>query len=130
MTNFSFTVTLKPCMYRYEPEEQYDRTYKDLVILCRLMSNNFTIVAEVTKNCNLHYHGIIELHHKKKWYSTFRKSDIFGFTTCREQYDDKWNEYISKSLKETYETILRRPIIKDSYNIFTNEQKIEYGTEF
>jgi len=131
MTNYSFTVTLKPRMYRYEPEKQYDETYRHLVIMLKSLSNHVTIVAECTKAMNLHYHGIIELHTKKQWYSKFRNSDVFGFTTCREQYnDDGWITYISKELDETYKCLDRRPVVLDQYSVFTSKQIAEYGTEW
>lgn len=131
MTNYSFTVTLKPKMYGDEPEIQYDKNVYDLYSLLKTLTNNFTLVVELTQNMNIHMHGIIELHHKKKWYSAFRNSTQFGFTSCREIYDmAKWKEYISKSFIETYVTINRRPIINDDYEAFTIDDQIKYGCTF
>lgn len=131
MTNYSFTVTLNPKMHRYEPEEQYDRCKNDLYMLLKSLSNNFTLVVELTQNMNAHMHGIIELHHKKHWYKAFRKSDIFGFTTCREIYDmEGWKEYIRKSLKDTYDTINRRPILRDDFKVYSENQIFLYGTQY
>lgn len=131
MANFSFTITLKPSMYRDEPEIQYDKCIYNLYTLLKSLTNNFTLVVELTQSMNIHMHGIIELHHKKKWYTTFRKSDIFGFTVCREITDMvKWKEYISKSLEETYKVLNRRPIINDDYNVYTIHQTTLYGCTF
>lgn len=131
MSNFSFTVTLKPCMYRYEPEEQYDLVKNHLYITLKQLSNNFTLVTELTQNMNIHFHGIIELYHKKKWYSVFRKSDKFGFTSCREISDmEGWKKYISKDLQLTLDMLERRPIINDDYKVFTLEDNMKYGTTY
>jgi len=118
-------------MYRYEPEEQFDRTRNNLLLLLKQLSNNFTLVAEATQNMNIHYHGIIELHHKKKWYTLFRKVDDFGFTTCREIYDmSKWKEYLSKSLSETQSNINRPPILHDDYKVFDIAEQLCYKAYF
>lgn len=131
MTNYSFTVTLKPKMYGDEPEVQYDKCVYNLYTLLGTLTNNFTLVCELTQNMNIHYHGIIELHHKKKWYTAFRNSDQFGFTTCREITDlPKWKEYIGKSIVQTYKDINRRPIIKDDYKVFTSNDRAFYGCTF
>lgn len=127
MTNYSFTVTLKPSMYRYEPEEQFDMLYRELFLIMKRLSNNFTLVTELTSNYNIHWHGIIELHHKKKWYSVFRKTDKFGFTCCREIYDmTEWKKYISKSLGETMANIGRPPILNDDYKVFDIAEQLCY----
>jgi len=131
MTDYSFTVTLKPKMYGDEPEIQYDKVTYNLYTLLKTLSNNFTLVAEVTQNMNIHYHGIIELHHKKKWYSVFRKSDMFGFTVCLEITKMvTWKEYISKSIVQTNTDLNRRPIINDDYQVFPSSMMVLYGCTF
>jgi len=131
MTNYSFTVTLKPRMYRYEPEQQYDETKNPLILLLRTISNNFTLMSERTQCHNIHYHGIIEMPSKRKWYSAFRNSDVFGFTCVREIYAMKpWIEYMKKDCEEFCKDLNRRPLIKDDYKICTSEEKAKIGTEW
>lgn len=131
MSNYTFTITLKPTLYRFEPEEQYDRTISHLIVTLKLLSNNFSLVAELTQNMNIHFHGIIELHHKKKWYTTFRQSDIFGFTSCREVTNMQgWVDYISKELAITKTNMARQPILHDDYNIFDVEKRLLYAAHF
>lgn len=60
----------------------------------------FMIFPEFTKKGNLHYHGMLMINNRPKWYSTVLP--IFnrkGFTCIKSINDsDKWYEYMSKEV--------------------------------
>lgn len=123
---YSFTITLKPNLFQYKAEEQYDKSYLTLVKHLMTLSKKFSVVAELTKNYNIHYHGIITftLHEKqksnfmKKFTDSFRKNTCFGFVNIKQITDEQgWINYITKDLKITRESICRPPVLIDSFNI-------------
>lgn len=132
---YAATITLKPRMYQYKAEQQYDMTYPDLIK--HLECNGFTeytIIAELTKNYNIHYHMTItfkniKLNNMKKFVDTFRKSQVFGFVNIK-QIDDEpgWQEYISKQFEEFKQSTDRRPVIKDKFNYYDETIYAKYGT--
>lgn len=139
---YSATITLKPRMYQYKAEQQYDMTYPELIkhLSCNNYSNA-TIISELTKNYNVHYHITItfqnpytkdfKINFQKQFVDSFRKSQVFGFVNIK-QIDSElgWIEYISKDLKTFIDSTGRRPIIKDDFNYFTEKDYAKYGTEW
>jgi hypothetical protein len=131
---YAYTVTLQLKLYKDPPEEQYDTTYSKLRDLLRSMTNYYVIVAEVTKSYNIHYHGFIwfgnTVHNcMKKFHDKFRKDTMFGFVNIKQcDNDEKWLYYIMKDLKNFYEEIGRRPIVDDTMEKITIEDKMLYGT--
>lgn len=137
--NYAFTITLKPVSFKLEPEQQYDKTY--LHVRSQLISLGFkvTLVAELTKNMNVHYHGVInfklgddcKIKVIKEFHKQFRNDLIIGFVNIRQIDDDqKWNEYIKKSLHDTNKAIGRRPIISDDFKIFSDFQHATYALQW
>lgn len=138
---YAATITLKPRMYQHRAEQQYDMTYPDIVkhLECNGWKN-YSIVAELTKNYNVHYHLTItfpiavvvpKVNYMKKFVDSFRKSQVFGFVNIK-QIDDElgWITYMSKDLQQFIDSTGRRPIIKDDYNYFTEKDYAKYGTEW
>lgn len=119
-------------MFKYEPEKQYDDTWKHIVCHLQLISSKFTLVAELTKCYNLHFHGMIYLTKgPKEFYSLFRNDIQVGFVNIKQTTNDKgWIEYISKEFTKTKNAIQRRPIIRDYYDMFDEEQSMNFGTQF
>lgn len=121
---YSFTVTLKPVLFRVPAESQYDKTTESLCDMLRDVSHTYTLVAELTKNMNIHYHGVIIFHMGpknliKKFVDAFRAHAKFGFVCIKVITDEPgWIDYISKELKNTYESIGRRPIVYDGVGLF------------
>lgn len=119
---FAFTVTLPKKYYDHPAEVQYDLTYAPLARLLHQISHRFTCVAELTKNCNLHYHGAICFpiegpnNRLKLFCDTFRNT-IFGFVNIKANADNGWYEYITKCLDSTRQSIGRPPIIYDALEI-------------
>lgn len=59
MTHF-FTVTLKPNLYELTARQQIKKTFKKLSEVLKPLAMKYLLVAELTKQCNIHYHGIIQ----------------------------------------------------------------------
>lgn len=131
---YAFTVTLKPDCFKQPAEIQYDRTYNQLKEYLSDMSFYYTLVAELTKNKNIHYHGVIKFPLPnlrdviKMFKDRFRNDKLFGFVDIKVMSDSEgWLDYISKELKETYQSINRRPIIYDGYDLFPTDNFVIYG---
>lgn len=130
--DYSFTITLKPRIFRLNAEDQYDECYKHVLLRLKQITTKCTLVAELTKNCNIHFHGICAFQRYATYNYIKRFHDHFR-CRCKNKFTCKcmigfvnikltmnypgWVDYISKSLKETYDSLSRRPIIIDDYNI-------------
>lgn len=120
---YAFTVTVK--LRNKTSSEQYDLTYLRVHEILWSCGIKHTIIAEMTQNCDIHYHGVLE----KPGYSLlemnyivknrFRREKSFGFS-CIKVIDDMdgWVDYLSKDLQFTYTMIDRRPIIVDAFDLF------------
>lgn len=131
---YSFTVTLKPNLYKYIAEEQFSRTYIALSIhLCKL-SPNVTVLAELTKSMNIHYHGIIqfnidraEVNLRKKFIDSFRTSKEFGFVNIKQIEDEAgWIKYITKDLDQSRLLIGSPPILLDRLELLGDVQTFNF----
>lgn len=120
---FAFTVTLKPKHYLENPEVQYDRTIHSLYSIVTMLAKEITCIAELTKNGNIHYHGMITMPVQTqsceiRFKNAFRKSKDFGFINFKQcNNDEGWAEYMSKNLTQTMKDIGRPPILKDQFRI-------------
>lgn len=121
---YAFTITLKPKLYDHPATAQYDLTFEPCfkLLLEISLKNQFTLVAEQTKNYNIHYHGIIVMPTSgkpcmKKFHDSFRGSKLFGFVNIKQITEQNiWIEYISKELYETQSMVNRPPIIYDHWD--------------
>lgn len=136
---YAFTVTLLPRIYKKEPEVQFYETSELLRDKLKIVSNNrLTLVGEITKNYNIHYHGFIQFpivarqDNMKFFHKLFRTDKVFGFVQIKQCTDDHgWQEYISKDIHRTSEVLPGiKPIICDSLMYFTEEQRMLYSREF
>jgi hypothetical protein len=81
------------------------------------------MVAELTGEHNVHFHGIIDLKDieaKDKLLNKFRRhTKIFGRKTCNQvQFEDSYKKYMRKSFSET-SLIIKHPILLDILGIFS-----------
>lgn len=134
---YAFTITLQPKMFKFDTQQQYDETKNIIVHKIKCLSSTFDIIAELTKNHNIHYHGIITfpLHKYKnninKWYNHMRNDTVIGYTNIKQITEEEvWKEYISKDIHQTKEVIDRRPIIRNKLKTFNDQQMADYGTTF
>jgi len=135
---YSFTITLKPHLYKFTNTEQFDLT-SDLLVkdLSNMGITKVTMIAENTQSFNIHYHGVITWFLtcgtmkdiRNRFIDSFRRHKNIGFVNIK-QIDDEvgWKNYISKELEETYINTDRRPILKDDFDYFTPEDYARYGT--
>lgn len=132
---YAFTVTLKPKRwFDWPAEEQYDATAMPLAEYLKTIGCKVTLVCELTKAYNVHYHGIITLplvknaNLMKRFVDSFRRSKDYGFVNIK-PIDNEigWIEYINKSLADTCKSINRRPIIIDKFNVFDTTVMSNYG---
>lgn len=132
MTDYFFTVTLLPIMYKKDIDKQYDETANELYVSLKLLSEKITLVAELSKSFNVHYHGIIRLDgSKRKFVNMFRGDKKFGFVNLSPiKSESKVYAYISKDIKISTEELGRRAIIRDDYNVFSNRDRMLYACSF
>jgi len=130
---YAFTVTIHPRHYKNIAEVQYETTYKAL-LLALLPQCLLTLVCELTKNANVHYHGVLKvpLHKYKdvnKWFrDLFRGSKLFGFVNLTPITDEAgWFAYLTKDLAHTSKVMSRRPILRDDLNLFTEDLRASYA---
>lgn len=131
---FAITVTLRPALYRYTSVEQYDMTSDELVKHLLSECIKVSLIAEHTKNFNIHYHGIVTMRHiingscQKRLVDSFRKSKHFGFV-CIKQIEDEegWIDYMSKELLETSSLLGRMPILIDNFDNILDKNSLDYN---
>lgn len=119
------TVTLRPVMYRLSSTEQLSRSIGPLLDLLRdLNCIKKTIVFELTKSHNVHYHIIcnFDIHGVRniynKIYNKFRCSKIFGYVLTDQIKDyNSFVSYILKDVEETYNILGIYPVQIDDYEL-------------
>jgi len=127
---YAITVTLKPVMYRHAAEIQFSQTYEVLLKHLRTFTPRITLLAELTKDFNVHYHGLIQFskddvlrYHNlaKRFKDSFRKSKVFGHIVIVMAHDlPGWKEYCTKDLEETYRLLGTGPVFIDYFNYVEN----------
>lgn len=134
---YFFTITLKPVMYHHDVDKQHDETINEILLNLTMLCNkscDYTIVCELTKAFNIHYHGIIDLTNstKRKFINIFRNSSKTGFVNISLINDlSKTVEYIAKSIPQTHIDVGRRPIIKDDLNLLKHiDNYLTYSLNF
>lgn len=132
--DYSLTITLRPKCYTQEPEKQYDNTYEYVSRKIRSLTQTYTLIAEVTKAYNVHYHSILRISpnqykdNLKQIYACFRNDNLIGYIKCDQTINyNKWVEYLQKDIIHTMNALNRRPIIYDQYDIFDESQRASYG---
>lgn len=120
---YEVTVTLRPCLYKFTATEQFDKTQDKIrLILCM---HNSTCVAELTKEHNIHYHGIVDLKDisdKDYLCNRFRKyNKEFGRKSIEQvKYEDSYRKYIVKELSATQKIIGKYPVITNQLGLLGN----------
>lgn len=95
--SLAFTWSPAPATYApyVDPEKQYDACFSIVKKLSKC--SKFVAYAELNQNGNIHFHAIVQLHDKVKWYKsvlpTFKRT---GFVVMKFNVDEQWHKYISK----------------------------------
>lgn len=119
-TAYELTLTLRPSMYRLNPQEQFDKCFPIL----RKLTDTYciSIIAELTQENNVHFHCLVNLKdfvHRDKFLNVFRKyNNIFGRKTCTQLVDYyKWTKYMIKDVVQT-SLIVTDPIVSNMHDLF------------
>lgn len=135
MNRFAVTLTLRPAHFRNKAEIQYDRTQ---VVVCDVLRGlgTFSLVAELTKASNVHYHALLECDGSqtvvaKRLNDAVRRHPDIGFC-CTKLCTDQpgWVDYMSKGFApdhkdfQDFETVMKRKsIICDDLEVFPSKYR-------
>jgi len=124
--DYALTVTVSAFVKQQKAELQLSATAMLLVQL--LQPSKMTIVAELTKNFDVHYHctvaprraSVVKVKNMCKYFvDKFRGIKHFGFICVKPVQDYKgWMDYMKKDLVTTRDLIKMNPVIKDDYSEF------------
>lgn len=117
------TLTLRPLLYTRTAKEQFEMVTP--LIRVALHGYKYSMVAELTKEFNIHYHGIIDIHgpiQKNALLNKLRPLNRFlGRKRCEAvRFEESYENYIKSDLKETQQ-IVADPVVKDDYKIFNKD---------
>jgi len=127
---YACTLTLHPKVRKYTAEEQYEMFAHQLVNVLQTKFPNIklTLVCELTKTYDIHFHGIIsfDLSSLRKnqnlarmFRDTFRGHPYIGFVLLKQITEDVvWNEYILKSTADFETDINKYPVLIDNHKIY------------
>lgn len=93
----AFTWTPDPKKIRgVKPQFQYDECVSTLCNL-NMCCYDFVVSPELNVNGNIHFHGILDIKDKVKWYKKVLPSfKYMGFVLVKPNPDTKWKWYIFK----------------------------------
>lgn len=127
--DWAITVTLKPKCFKLCAEKQYESTKDFLVRRLNDIGSTSTVVMELTKNFNVHYHAVLcvrkdtvknkNIKNIPKYIcDSFRNSDMFGFVNIKQCTDvSKWILYMLKDIQNTYTTMGVYPVPVNGYKL-------------
>jgi len=135
---YAFTITLLPRLYKMDADAQYDLTHlpvaKMLLAFGPITQLGLTLIAELTKQFNIHYHGVFRVNTqydvlypdkrlRKQFVDHFRKHALFGFVNISLVKDlTVWTDYIKKEIPDTKLLIGRCPVVFDSHKLLRQDQ--------
>lgn len=129
--HYACTITLQPKTRKLSAEDQYEKYAHEVVLYdlqkifprCKL-----TLVAELTKSYDLHFHGIIQFDRRyirknqcieRMFRDRLRLHPIIGFVMLKVITDHNiWLDYITKSQDDFKQDLLLNPVIVDDYYHF------------
>lgn len=121
---YELTVTLRPAMYKYSAEEQFEKSKPWMVTI--LLNYQVSCVAELTQSNNVHYHAIIELKdhiERDKLINKIRQYKMLGKISCSQLINNtKWIAYLQKDYSQTMKIIKTHPDVRDYYGIFGHKE--------
>lgn len=128
------TITLNPVMYKMSISDQFNISSKYIKLKIKQWSRNFWLVAELTNNSNIHYHGYIYFEQER--YKHALIDDLkYSMTTGMNKINDCVIVDKERTINYMYKDfdVTRRyisiPIIKYKYRKPRSELELEWGTE-
>lgn len=122
-TSIAFTWSPNPKIFKgISPNFQFHDTLPYIKQLRTCSS--FIIYPELNKQGNIHYHGLIHIMDKVKWYKKVLPTLKYkGFVLIKSKIDEGWLKYIEKE-KSTMESILEISLpLDNSHNLFKRKSK-------
>lgn len=115
-----FTLTLRPLLYSKTPQQQFDITSS--LIKQVLSRYKYTLIAELTQEHNVHYHGLVDIEGivaKDAFLNCFRSLNKYlGRKSCTGvQYESSYEKYMVKDIDKTFK-VITDPVVKDDYKIY------------
>lgn len=115
---YELTVSLKPMMYKFSAQEQFKMT-KELMLEI-FKKHQASVVCELTKEHNVHYHCIIDFKSiidKDRFLNRFRGYKQFGRKSCDQvRFENSYKEYMAKSIEEL-RPLLGDTVLTDYYHV-------------
>lgn len=136
---FAFTVTLSPKTRKMNTVSQLYETSEQLqATLSNLGATDITMVAELHKSNDIHYHGCFNWSYPMDavrlnylFRNRFRDHKLFGFTMIKILSDvPGWVEYMRKGFADFKRVVQERPIRSDDFHLFTTKEHLEYSIVF
>lgn len=128
------TVTLSPKLYKYSSVTQLELTNNILYKLLYKNTAHYTIVAEHTKQCNIHYHALVSFTDSGPQQigllNKLRSQKLFGFVKFDSSIGDnvKACNYLTKDIYDTIEVFKsvkpRNPQYYMTWNYYRNNYDI------
>lgn len=120
-------LTLCPKMYSSSPQTQFTITSAILKkLLKRGDIKNISIVAELTKTFNVHYHCLVDLATKKDcshFLTMLRPFKQFGKKSLDVVMNEPaYRDYMCKDIAATVDIIENCPIVTDGLKVFINRE--------
>lgn len=161
--DYALTVTLNPRIREKGTAEQhiYMRSYIECILKDRIMQYvadykgikmkdlkrpRLTLVTELTKSYDIHYHGILsfpmsyglrcpEIFMRNLFRDRYKgnpakmeQKDYIGFILLKPVEDwGKWSDYIAKDIDDFKQKMKMGPIICDDYEFFEAEDWLAYN---
>jgi hypothetical protein len=131
--SYAFTITLLPKFNKLTTRRQLHRTYE--YVLEFLQPHKVSLVYELTKQMNIHYHGIINFKYSVirdkvpilYWYNLLRRQSTVGYTVLKPMEDEEgWKEYITKDVMITLKTMSNQTHLSP---ILSNKHDLSYCSE-
>lgn len=93
----AFTWSPNPKLFRsIDPQVQFCETMQTIKYLANCC-NKLYIYPELNQNGRIHYHGVLYITDKVKWYkSVLPKFKYTGFVMIKTEINEHWDEYIKK----------------------------------
>lgn len=126
---YALTVTLQPKARLDSAKQQYE-TFAPLVeqqLRAKFPNCKLTLVAELTKSFDIHFHGIIQFdllclgkvqNIPRYFRDMFRRHNKIGFVLLKVMTDEKvWLDYIGKALDEFYLDVGEQAIVCNDHDI-------------
>lgn len=112
--SLAFTWVPNPKDLGVRPRFQYDNCIQSIRNL-KLCCDSYEIYPEMTIAGNIHFHGVLNIKDKVKWFKKILPTFKYhGYVCIKPNPDKKWFEYMSKD-KEMMEKLLgiKLPLIKE-----------------